>query len=78
MSRTIKTNGVDFYRKPRTQNSRTMEQKAREELEENGYRIHNRLQNRANLHGSIPTAYDDLNYSTRHKILIRIPLPEHQ
>jgi hypothetical protein len=65
MSNTLKNNGYGFFRKPRTQNSRVTEQLAKQEILEAGYRIHNRLQTRANLYGPIPTAYDDLNYSTR-------------
>lgn len=67
MSRSTKDNGLGFYRKPRTQNSRITEQLAREEILEAGYQIHNRLQTRANLHGPIPTTYDDLNFSTRRR-----------
>ncbi len=65
MSNTVKVNGPSLFRKPRTQNSRVTEQLAREEILEAGYRIQNRLQTRSNLHGPIPTAYDDLNYSTK-------------
>jgi hypothetical protein len=65
MSDTRKTNGCGFFRRPRTQNSRVAEQLAKEEILDAGYSVHNRLQTRANLHGSIPTAYDDLSYSTR-------------
>jgi len=65
MSDTVKINGYGFFRRPRTQNSRVAEQVAKDAILEAGYRIHTRLQTRANLHGSIPTAYDDLNYSTR-------------
>jgi hypothetical protein len=65
MSRTVKVNGSGFFRRPRTQNSRVTEQLAKDEILEAGYRVRNRLQTRANLSGTIPTAYDDLNYSTR-------------
>jgi hypothetical protein len=62
MSRSVKCNGYDLFRNPRTQRTR-LEHYASLELSENGYGVPNRLRGRSNLTGSIPTAYDDLSYS---------------
>jgi hypothetical protein len=64
MSRTVKRKGFAHFRRPKTQQQRIVEIAALEELIEAGITPSNRLRNRASLSGSIPTSYDDLNFST--------------
>lgn len=64
MSRTYKNNGKSYFRNPKTQNSRIVEESSKLEILENEYIPTNRHKTRGNVTGSIPTSYDDLNYST--------------
>lgn len=64
MSRTYKSNGKGYFRYPQTQNSRIVEESSKLEILENEFQPTNRNKTRGNVTGSIPTAYDDLNYST--------------
>lgn len=65
MSRTIKTNGRSFFRRPATQATRVAEAKALCHLFDQDCAASNRLKCRANVTGCIPTAYDDLHYATK-------------
>ncbi len=66
MSRTKRTKASKYkvFRDPKTKNTRTAEHYAASEIEQDGFKVSNRLKGRANpVSGKIPSDWDDLNIS---------------
>lgn len=72
MGKTYRKDAYSCFRNPKTKNAKTMEEAARLEIEEGGYKPSNRLQKRSNLGSSeIPTNYDDIDVAGRAEVFDR-------